>query len=180
MMDDSVDALRENITDAVVCRRDALKTTLATFALGVIASPMRALAFTPSRPECLPMSAAPTNTPAGVKILCLIRYQIDPFQRDAFRTYAETWGRAIPRCGGHLVGYFMPHEGTNDVAWGMIALADLAAYENYRARLKTDAESVANFKFAQTKRFILREERNFVEIVDGTFELPPTLTENRK
>jgi hypothetical protein len=28
---------------------------------------------------------------------------------------------------------------------------------------------------AQDKRIILREERNFVEIVDGTFELPSTL-----
>jgi hypothetical protein len=33
-------------------------------------------------------------------ILCVIRYQIDPFQRDAFKKYAENWGRIIPRCGG--------------------------------------------------------------------------------
>jgi hypothetical protein len=46
-------------------------------------------------------------------ITCFIRYQIDPFQRAAFETYAENWGRIIPRCGGHLVGYFLPHEGTN-------------------------------------------------------------------
>ena len=26
---------------------------------------------------------------------------------------------------------------------------------------------------AQTKRLILREERNFVEVVDGTFGVPP-------
>src|SRR5580700_11362042 len=52
---------------------------------------------------------------------CVIRYEIDPFQRDGFKKYAENWGRIIPRCGGHLVGYFLPHEGTNDVAWGLIA-----------------------------------------------------------
>ncbi|CAG4890450.1 NIPSNAP family protein [Paraburkholderia gardini] len=106
-------------------------------------------------------------------LTCFIRYQIDPFQRDAFKEYAEGWGRIIPRCGGHLVGYFLPHEGTSDIAWGLIAFASLAAYETYRARLKTDPESVANFRMAQTKRFILREERTFAEVVDGTFCIPP-------
>ncbi|MGF6776727.1 NIPSNAP family protein [Paraburkholderia sp. GAS334] len=106
-------------------------------------------------------------------LTCFIRYQIDPSQRDAFREYAENWGRIIPRCGGHLVGYFLPHEGTNDIAWGLIAFESLAAYEAYRARLKTDPESVANFRMAQTQRFILREERTFTEVVNGTFGIPP-------
>ena len=108
-------------------------------------------------------------------ITCFIRYEIDPFQLDGFRKYAENWGRIIPRCGGHLVGYFLPHEGTNDVAWGLIAFDSLAAYETYKARLKSDPEARENFAMAQTKRFILREERNFVEVVDGTFGLPSTL-----
>ena len=106
-------------------------------------------------------------------ITCIIRYQIDPFQRDVFQTYAENWGRIIPRCGGHLIGYFLPHEGTNDVAWGLIAFDSLAAYETYRARLRSDAEALDNFALAQSKRIILREERNFVQVVDGTFALPP-------
>jgi hypothetical protein len=106
-------------------------------------------------------------------ITCIIRYQIDPFQREAFRTYAENWGRIIPRCGGHLIGYFVPHEGTNDVALGLIAFDSLAAYETYRARLRSDPEGMANFAMAQEKRLILREERNFVQVVDGTFALPP-------
>jgi hypothetical protein len=108
-------------------------------------------------------------------ITCVIRYQIDPYQRDAFRDYAENWGRIIPRCGGHLVGYFLPHEGTNDVGWGLIAFASLAAYEAYKARLETDAGARANFAAAQAKRFIVREERNFVEIVDATFGKRSTL-----
>jgi hypothetical protein len=105
-------------------------------------------------------------------ITVFIRYQIDPFQREAFKEYAQNWGRIIPRCGGHLLGYFLPHEGTNDVAWGLIAFDNLAAYEAYRARLRTDAEGRANFEMAQTKRFILREERTFTEVVDGTFCQP--------
>jgi len=84
-------------------------------------------------------------------------------------------GRIIPRCGGHLVGYFLPHEGTNDVAWGLIAFDSLASYEAYRARLRSDPEARENFAMAQTKRLILREERNFVEVVNGTFGLPSTL-----
>jgi hypothetical protein len=99
-------------------------------------------------------------------LTCFIRYQIDPFQREAFREYAQHWLRIIPRCGGRLLGYFLPHEGTNDVAWGLIAFDSLAAYEAYRARLKADAEGRRNFAFAQEKRLILREERTFLENVE--------------
>src|ERR1700674_5891134 len=108
-------------------------------------------------------------------VTCVIRYEIDPCQRDGFKKYAENWGRIIPRCGGHLVGYFLPHEGTNNVAWGLIAFDSLASYEAYRARLKSDKESRENFAMAQSKRLILREERNFVEVVDGTLGIPSTL-----
>lgn len=107
-------------------------------------------------------------------ITCFIRYQIDPFQRDAFRQYAERWGRIIPRLGGHLVGYFLPSEGTNDIGWGLIAFNSLAAYESYRARLRSDPDARENFAMSQAKRFILREERTFVEVVDSTFNLPST------
>jgi NIPSNAP len=110
-------------------------------------------------------------------IVCIIRYQIDPFQRDGFQKYAENWGRIIPRCGGHLVGYFLPYEGTNDVAWGLIAFDSLAAYERYKLRLQSDPEARENFAMAQSKRLILREERNFVAGVDGTLGVPSTFKE---
>ena len=108
-------------------------------------------------------------------ITCIIRYEIDPFQHDDFKKYAENWGRIIPKCGGHLVGYFLPHEGTNNVAWGLIAFDSLASYEVYRARLKSDPEARDNFSMAQSKRLILREERNFVDVVDGTLNIPAKL-----
>jgi NIPSNAP len=117
-------------------------------------------------------ATAKTFERSSMTITCVIRYQIDPFQRDGFKKYAENWGRIIPRCGGHLVGYFVPYEGTNDVAWGLIAFDSLASYETYRLRLKTDPEAQENFAMAQAKRLIVREERNFVEVVDGTFGLP--------
>ena len=112
--------------------------------------------------ESMPMKTA-------VKITCIIRYEIDPYQRDAFKEYAENWGRVVPRCGGHLVGYFLPYEGTNNIAWGLIAFDSLASYEAYKKKLKADPEARNNFAAAEARRFILREERNFVEIVDGTF-----------
>jgi len=102
-------------------------------------------------------------------LACFIRYEIDPFQREEFEEYATNWGRIIPRCGGRLIGYFLPYEGTNNIAWGLIAFDSLASYEAYRTRLKSDAEALGNFAMARTKRFILREERTFVEAVDATF-----------
>jgi hypothetical protein len=144
---------------AAVDRREALTTG------GVFCALLATARLAPSQPRREIMTIA-----------CFIRYQIDPFQRDAFETYARNWGRIIPRCGGHLIGYFLPHEGTNDIAWGLIAFESLASYERYRAHLKSDAEARENFALAQTRRFILREERNFVEVVDGTFELPSKLT----
>jgi len=106
-------------------------------------------------------------------ITCFIRYEIDPLQREAFDQYAKQWAEIIPRCGGHLLGYFLPHEGTNYEAWGLIRFDSLAAYEIYRARIKADARGRANFAFAQERRFIRREERTFTQIVDGTFNLLP-------
>jgi len=99
----------------------------------------------------------------AITVTVFIRYAIDPFQRDAFAEYARNWGRIIPKCGGRLVGYFLPHEGTNTIAWGLISFDSLAAYEAYRARIKADPEGAANFRFAQEKRFILSEERTFLE-----------------
>ena len=87
-------------------------------------------------------------------LTCLIRYEIDTFQKDAFRQYAEHWGRIIPRCGGHLLGYWLPHEGSNYEAWGLISFDSLAAYETYRARLRADDDGARTFFWAQEKRFV--------------------------
>jgi hypothetical protein len=102
---------------------------------------------------------------ACMAIACFIRYRIDPFQRAEFAEYARRWLAIIPRCGGDVLGYFLPHEGTNDIAWGVIGFATLADYEAYRARLKSDPEGAANFAYARERRFIISEERTFVERV---------------
>ena len=98
---------------------------------------------------------------------------VQPQQRDAFSRYAQNWGRIIPLCGDKLIGYFLPHEGSNDIAWGLIGFDSLAAYEKYRAVLQADAAGRANFELAQAQRFILREERSWLEDVAGTRAPPP-------
>ena len=102
-----------------------------------------------------------------MSIVCCIRYVIDPFQREAFEAYARKWLTIIPACGGDCLGYFMPHEGTNNIALALIGFESLAAYEAYRARLKVDPRGAANFKMAQEGRFILAEERTFLRRVEG-------------
>lgn len=118
------------------------------------------------------VARAPSASSSAM-IACIIRYQIDPFQRDAFAEYARNWRAVIPECGGRLIGYFLPYEGTNDVGWGLIAFPSLAAYEAYKERLREHPGAQKNFALARDKRFILREERNFVEVVDGTLGVPP-------
>lgn len=98
-------------------------------------------------------------------VVCFIRYVIDPHQRDAFEAYARAWLTIIPACGGDLIGYFLPHEGTDNIAHALIGFDSLAAYETYRARLKADRAGAANFRMAREQRFILSEERTFLRPV---------------
>jgi hypothetical protein len=98
-------------------------------------------------------------------VTCCIRYVLDPYKREAFEAYAKSWLTIIPACGGDLLGYFMPHEGTDNIALALISFDGLAAYEAYRARLRADDAAMANFRFAQAERFILSEERTFLRQV---------------
>jgi len=97
-------------------------------------------------------------------ITCFIRYEIDPFKLDAFVQYALNWGEAIPRCGADLIGYFAPHEGSATTAYGVYSIADLAAYEAYRARLRADPLGRENYEFAKREQFIRREDRIFLRL----------------
>jgi hypothetical protein len=101
----------------------------------------------------------------SMNVVCHIRYEIDPHQRAGFEEYARNWLSIIPAAGGQLIGYFMPHEGTNYVAHALIGFESLAAYETYRARLKDDGCGRANFEFAERQQLILKEERTFLKSV---------------
>jgi hypothetical protein len=98
-------------------------------------------------------------------ITVFIRYQLDPFKRAMFEEYARRWLTIIPKCGGECLGYWMPHEGTNNIAFGLISFENLATYESYRARLRNHKDAMANFDFAEENRFILAEERTFLRDV---------------
>lgn len=106
-----------------------------------------------------------------MKITCFIEYKLDPAKLAEFERYAENWGRIIPACGGELLGYFMPHEGTNNIAYGLISFASLADYERYRTRLKTDQEGADNFRLACEHKFILEERRTFLRVIDTTYRM---------
>ena len=98
-------------------------------------------------------------------VTCAIRYVLDPFKREAFETYARRWLTIIPACGGDLIGYFMPHEGTNNIAHALISFPSLAGYEAYRTRLRQDKAAMENFRFAEEQKCILVEERTWLRPV---------------
>jgi len=100
-------------------------------------------------------------------ITCFIRYEIDPFKKELFETYARNWGQAIPRCGADLIGYFAPHEGSATTAYGVYSIESLAAYEAYRARLAADPLGQENYRFALEERFIRREDRIFLKLASA-------------
>lgn len=97
-------------------------------------------------------------------LTCIIRYQIDPTKKAQFETYARNWGQAIPRCGADLIGYFSPHEGSSTLAYGIYNIENLADYEAYRTRLAADPLGQENYAFAQSERFLLREDRTFLKL----------------
>ena len=100
-----------------------------------------------------------------MSVTCCIEYKLDPSKRTAFEAYAERWYDIIPACGGDLLGYFMPHEGTNNIAIALITFDSLADYERYRQRLKADDAGADNFRFAENEKFILEERRTFLRRV---------------
>jgi hypothetical protein len=117
--------------------------------------------------DCFAPLAIMVNTQEAshMSITVFIRYQLDPFKRADFEEYARRWLATIPKCGGDPIGYWMPHEGTNNIAFALISFESLAAYEIYRARLRSDKEAMANFVFADEKKCILAEERTFLRQV---------------
>ena len=98
-------------------------------------------------------------------ITCYLRYTIDPYKLADFEHYARLWIPLVNRLGGTHHGYFMPHEGANNIALALFSFPSLAAYEDYRARMAEDAECQAAFAFAEHSRCILSYERSFMRPV---------------
>jgi hypothetical protein len=147
----------------VIARSEATKQSISPLAAPWIAS--RSLSSGAHSRDPLARNDEKQNPEVPMTITVFIRYQLDPFKRPMFEEYAKRWLAVIPKCGGDLIGYWMPHEGTNNTAFALISFDSLAAYESYRARLRADSEGIANFNFAEENKFILAEERTFLRQV---------------
>lgn len=94
-------------------------------------------------------------------ITCCLRYVIDPFKVAEFEDYARRWLPLVERHGGAHLGYFLPHEGANNIALALFSFESLAAYEQYRGAIGSDPEVAAAHAFARETRCFLSYERTF-------------------
>jgi hypothetical protein len=94
-------------------------------------------------------------------ITCCLRYVIDPFKVAEFEDYAQRWLPLVGRHGGEHLGYFLPHEGANNIALALFSFKSLAAYERYRGAIGNDPDVVAAHAFARETRCFLSYERTF-------------------
>jgi len=108
-----------------------------------------------------------------MKITCFIEYRIVPFKLELFQQYAGNWSQIIPHRGGDLLGYSIPHEGTNNIVFGLISFNLLANYESYRVKLRQSKSGQSNFRFSQNEKFILEEKRTFLQIIATTYKQEP-------
>ena len=98
-------------------------------------------------------------------LTCYLRYVIDPYKLNDFEAYAQMWIPLVNRFGGTHHGYFLPYEGANNIAVALFSFPSLAAYEEYRQRIQTDAECQAALAFADKTRCIVSYERSFMRPV---------------
>jgi hypothetical protein len=96
-----------------------------------------------------------------------IRYQIDHNKYRDFETYACALAEPIRRCGGNLVGYFLPTKfaGRTNEALALIGFTDLSAYERYREALSRDGGAAECLARVEASGCIVSEDRSFLQQV---------------
>jgi uncharacterized protein (DUF1330 family) len=94
-------------------------------------------------------------------ITCEIRYTIDPHQLAEFEQYVARWPEIIERCGGNLIGYFLPGDGANNEAMALLDFESLSDYEQFRGRLAADDDALKNKEYARQTKCVLVESRTF-------------------
>ena len=101
-------------------------------------------------------------------ITVCIRYTLNMNKLADFEQYARNWTESIPRCGGVLMGYFLPTKiaGATNIAYALIDFADLSAYQRYREALMSDESAKQNFAFAERSGCIQIEERSILQRVE--------------
>lgn len=100
-------------------------------------------------------------------ITCYLRYVLDPYKIPDFEAYARMWIPLVNRMGGIHHGYFLPHEGANNIAYALFSFPSLAAYEDYRKRIVNDPECQEAFAIAERTGCILSYERSFMKPIFG-------------
>ena len=94
-------------------------------------------------------------------VTCFLKYEIDPFKLDEFEYYAKLWIPLVQKFGGQHHGYFLPHEGANNIALALFSFSSLAEYEQYRLDASQDLDCINAYKYAEETRCIIRYERSF-------------------
>jgi NIPSNAP. len=98
-------------------------------------------------------------------ITCYLQYTIDPYKVQEFEIYAKKWIPLVNEYGGIHHGYFLPHEGSNNIATALFSFKSLAAYENYRTESQSDDRCKEAYTYAQIHKFILSYKRSFMRPV---------------
>lgn len=98
-------------------------------------------------------------------VTCHLKYIIDPYKINEFEEYGKTWIKLVHKLGGTHHGYYLPHEGANNIAYALFTFPSLSAYEEYRKKMASDEECQAAIKFADENRLILSYERSFMRPV---------------
>ena len=75
------------------------------------------------------------------------------------------WIPLVDKLGGKHHGYFLPHEGPNNIALALFSFPSLAAYEEYRARAESDPDCRAAIAYYKDTRCFLSFERSFMRPV---------------
>lgn len=96
-------------------------------------------------------------------VTCYLKYVIDPYKIDDFETYAKMWIPLVNKFGGTHHGYFLPHEGANNIAVALFSFPTLASYEEYRSKMAKDPDCAVAFDHAEKTRCIISYERSFMK-----------------
>ena len=98
-------------------------------------------------------------------ITCYLRYDVDPHKLKDFEEYAKMWIPLVNKFGGTHHGYFLPHEGANNIAYALFSFPSLAKYEEYREKAFDDEECQAAMKHYKKTRCYFSFERSFTRPV---------------
>lgn len=100
-------------------------------------------------------------------ITCYLIYKIDPYKIREFETYARKWIPLVDKFGGKHLGYFLPHEGANNIAVALFNFESLATYEQYRKDSLQDPDCQEAYEYALQTKCILSYERSFLKPIQN-------------